>query len=116
MVPGCITQDRIDISAIVIPLDRLAIALRLRIWPRNVTNTVTKDSSILFAIAAHNREAVLGASFPGLEVILSPYRGLVIAINTQSPEKIVEYTARSNIAMANQWARPWYTFLWVLQS
>lgn len=70
MVPGCITQDRIDISAIVIPFDRLAIALRLRTWPRNVTNTVTKDSSILFAIAAHNSEAVLGASFPGLEVIL----------------------------------------------
>lgn len=70
IVPGCITQDRIDISANVIPLEFLAIALRLRTWPRRATNTVTNESSIVFAKAAHNREAVLGASFPGLEVIL----------------------------------------------
>lgn len=53
IVPGCITQARIVISAIEIPpLAFLANALLLNTWPRKATKTVTKDSSMLLAKAA----------------------------------------------------------------
>ena len=67
-VPGCMIHDRNDISAIVIPLDDLTSARRLSTWPRKVTKTVTKDSSIVFAMAADTKDAVAGGKLPLLVI------------------------------------------------
>ena len=58
------TQVRIVISAIVIPRELLARDLRLSTWPKNVTKTVTKESSIVFAKRAKTVEAVDGGKLP----------------------------------------------------
>lgn len=75
IVPGCMTQVRIDISAIVNPSDFPLNALLLRTCPIIPTKTVTNDSSMVFAIAVHSRDAVAGGSLPFV-VMCRPYRGL----------------------------------------
>jgi hypothetical protein len=67
-VPGCMIHERMDISAMVMPLDFLANALRLRTWPRKATKTVVKDNSMLFANAAQSKEAVDGEKLLPLEI------------------------------------------------
>jgi hypothetical protein len=49
MNAGCMTQVRMVNSAIVTPREVLTKDRRLRTWPRNATNTDTKDNSIVLA-------------------------------------------------------------------
>lgn len=71
------TQFRIVISASVTPLDRLTNDLLVTTWPMNVTNTVTNDISIDFAMNVDSNEAVDGARTPGpfVDEMPCPYRG-----------------------------------------
>lgn len=55
-----ITQFLIVISAKVMPSDLLTNARRVNTWPIKVTNTVTKDISIVLANIAHTKDAVDG--------------------------------------------------------
>lgn len=82
------TQDLIDISAIVTPFGCM-IALLLKICPMSATKTVTKDNSIDFAIAAYRVDAMGKGRFPVLETV-RPYRGFMIAMKSQMPENTVE--------------------------
>ena len=41
MVPGCMTQFLIVKSAIVMPCDPRNMAVRVKIWPKTATKTVT---------------------------------------------------------------------------
>ena len=82
-------HDRIDISPMVIPLEFLEMARRVRTCPRKATKTVVNDNSMLLANAAQSREAVDGGRLLSLE-ILRPYRGLMMANASQMPENTVE--------------------------
>ena len=82
-------HDLNDISAIVMPLDFFTNARRLSTCPRKVTNTVTKDSSMLLAMAAAIKDAVAGVNLP-LLTIPCPKRGLAIAVPSHRPERAVE--------------------------
>ena len=87
------TQVRIVNSATVIPSEFLTRDLRLKTWPRKLTNIVTKDNSIVFAKPANKIEAVDGVNEP-LVLICSPYRGRRTAMKNQMPENMVEYMQR----------------------
>jgi len=89
MLRKLLTHCLIDISEMVMPLERLINALRLRTCPRKVTKTVTNDSSILLAIAAATSDAVAGV-IRELFVIPWPNRGLAMATPSQRPESKVE--------------------------
>jgi hypothetical protein len=75
--------------------------LRLSIWPRNVTKTVTKESSIVLAKRAKTVEAVVGAKLPP-ERISRPYRGCTRASTSQIPEKMAEYIERQRMDIESQ--------------
>lgn len=90
MNPGWITQVRIDISAIVTPLEDLTNDRRLRTWPTNVTKTVTNDNSMVLAKSAKTIEAVAGLKVPPVRMTL-PYLGLQMDSTSQRPDHIVEY-------------------------
>jgi len=87
--PGCITQVLIDISAIVMPFEYLAMDLLLKAWPKNPTKTVTNDNSIVFANKAVSRDAVEGLNAPP-EYIDLPHRGCTEAVTSQSIDMDVE--------------------------
>lgn len=95
-VPGCITHARIEISAILIPLEFLINALLLSTWPRKATRMVTKDISIVLEMAAQSKDAPAGVSIT-FTVIFWLYRGFRMASTSQIPENIVEYTTKMNI-------------------
>ena len=104
-VPGCITHARIDISAILIPLEFLINALLLSTWPRKATKTVTKDNSIDLAMTAQSKDASAGVSVPFKEIFL-PYRGFRMASTSQVPENIVEYISKMNMEIFIQSRQP----------
>ena len=54
-----------------------------------VTETATKDNSMDFAKAAHSTDTVVIGNRPFAETV-EPYAGLIIAMTSQIPEKIVE--------------------------
>jgi hypothetical protein len=95
------TQVRIDSSAIVTPRDALTSDRRLKTCPRNVTNTVTNDNSMLLANSANRIEAVSGVSLPP-ECIARPYLGWTRAITSHIPEKTVEYMDIVKIEIESQ--------------
>jgi len=76
----------------------------VRTCPRKVTNTVTKDNSIVFANNANTVDAVAGDNFAP-ECIIRPYLGCAMARTSQIPEKIVEYMERMRIDIEIQLAR-----------
>jgi hypothetical protein len=55
---------RIVNSGMVTPREAFTIDLRLRTCPRKVTNTVTKDNSIVLANKANRVDAVDGVKDP----------------------------------------------------
>lgn len=71
------------------PGDCFDKALRLSTWPKNATNTVTNDSSIVLAKRADNNDAVDGDSPPSVPIRL-PYRGFTHATTRYKPETAVE--------------------------
>lgn len=83
------TQFLIVISANVMPLDFRTNARRVRTWPMKVTNTVTKEISIVFANIAHTKDAVDGR-MPPLEEICGPHRGCTRATTNQRQLSDVE--------------------------
>lgn len=67
-VPGCMIQERMFMSAMVMPLELVLNALRVSTCPRKATKTVVKDNSMLFANAVKSSDAVDGGSLPSLEI------------------------------------------------
>ena len=104
MKPGWITQVRIDNSAMVTPLDDLMRERRLRTWPKNVTKTVTNDSSMVFANRANRIDAVSGVIFPP-EYIDRPHLGWIKPTMSHIPEKTVEYIESIKMDIASQLLR-----------
>ncbi len=88
-----------------IPFEFLMKARRLRTWPKKATKTVTKDSSIVLAKRAQSNDAVEGAR-PPIGLILCPYRGLTMAMISQTLERMVEYIASINIVTDSQFPLP----------
>lgn len=68
------THVRIESSAIVTPREAFTRERRLNTWPRNVTKTVTNDSSMVLAKSAKRIEAVSGVRTPP-ECIDRPHLG-----------------------------------------
>jgi hypothetical protein len=103
MVPGCMIQVRIDISANVTPLAFSNLnALRARAWPTKETTTVTKANSTSLASAEVKKAAVDGVMSPPLLRIFLPHFGPLSAMVQNNPDTIVENTARKMIVMGNQ--------------
>ena len=89
IVPGCMTHARIDISAMVMPLDWLFTAFLLKTCPKKDTKIVTNDNSMLLARAAQRSDAVAGDILP-VVVTCRPQRGRINATANQRPEPTVE--------------------------
>jgi hypothetical protein len=88
----------------VTPLDLLTKDLLLRTCPKKVTNTVTKDNSIVLANKAKKVDAVAGVNDPP-ECMARPYRGCAMASISQIPEKMVEYMESMRIEIESQLRR-----------
>lgn len=91
-------------SGMVTPRDTFTNDLLLRTCPKKVTNTVTKDNSMVLANSAKSVEAVEGLNDPP-DCILRPYRGCTTASISQIPEKTVEYIESIKFEIDNQLAR-----------
>jgi hypothetical protein len=91
-------------SGMVTPRDALTNDLLLRTCPKKVTNTVTKDNSMVLANNAKRVEAVEGLN-DRPDCIVRPYRGCITASISQIPEKMVEYIESIKIEIDSQLVR-----------